>query len=384
MIEGQIPCRLCSSKALSVCLTQQHASPSIQRLLTAQECTLDQPVRLEVHQCADCGFVQLTERLEETYYDDYVMTTSHSPQMVKYQQTQVADFIERFRLVGKRVVEIGCGDGNYLALMREAGAQVSGVEPSHSFRQMALARDLDVSEGYVGRGRQLKGSPFDAFVTRQVLEHVPDVNDFLQGIRENLTADAVGLVEVPSLEQAMEQGRFYDFFADHLNYFSADTLRHALERNGFSVLEVSRGMNGEYNVALVQRSSKYDFAAMQETLGTLSRDLAAYIDKCTKAGKRVAIWGAGGKGITVLAVGQITGVAYVIDSDPLKMGYFTPVSHIPIFAPDRLLTDPVDAVIITALAYRDEIIAQLKQTLGFDGEVVVLGPTLQILDGEYK
>jgi len=374
-------CRLCLSDRLSVCLTLPHASRSIQRLLDQRQLPLDRPLTLRVHQCGDCGFVQLTERLEEGYYDDYVMTTSHSPQMVAYQRAQVEDFVARFGLAGRRVVEVGCGDGNYLALLQAAGAAVSGVEPSDPFRSMALARGLDVAGGYVIRGSPLAGAPFDAFVTRQVLEHVPDPNDFLQGIRENLTADGVGLVEVPSLEQAVEHGRYYDFFADHLNYFSSVTLRHALERNRFSVLDMTRGMNGEYNVALVQRAPEDDFAGLQHTLTTLSRDLRAYIDACTKAGKRVAIWGAGGKGITAMAVAQVSGVAYVVDSDPLKAGYFTPVTHLRICAPEQLMKEPVDAVIVTALAYRDEIIAQLRQTLGFTGDVAVLGPTLELLDG---
>jgi hypothetical protein len=234
---------------------------------------------------------------------------------------------------------------------------------------------------YVVRGKPLPGAPFDAFVTRQVLEHVSDPNDFLQGIRDNLTPSGVGLVEVPSLEQAMEQGRFYDFFADHLNYFSAVTLRHALERNGFTVTEVSRGMNGEYNIALVQCAPAYDFGALQNTLGTLTSEVRTFIDNCRSAGKRVAIWGAGGKGITVMAVGQVTGVSYVIDSDLHKIGSFTPVSHIPIYGPEQLQKEPVEAVIVTALAYRDEVIKQLRDTLGFKGVVAVLGPTLQVLNG---
>jgi SAM-dependent methyltransferase len=380
MSDKQPTCRLCLSDRLSVCLTLPHASRSIQRLLEARQLPQDHPLTLRVHQCGACGFVQLTERLEEDYYDDYVMTTSHSPQMVTYQRAQAEDFVARFGLAGRHVVEVGCGDGNYLALLQAAGAIGSGVEPSDPFRRMALARGLDVAGGYVGRGSRLAGAPFDAFVTRQVLEHVPDPNDFLQGIRENLVANGVGLVEVPSLEQAMEHGRFYDFFADHLNYFSSVTLRHALERNGIIVLDTSRGMNGEYNVALVQRAPAGDFAGLQNTLITLSRDLRAYIEACAKAGKRVAIWGAGGKGVTAMAVADVSGVAYVVDSDPRKAGYFTPVTHLRICAPEQLMKEPVEAVIVTALAYRDEIITQLRQTLGFTGEVAVLGPTLEFLD----
>jgi SAM-dependent methyltransferase len=376
----EIFCRLCGSSNLSVCLTLEHASRSIQRLLTRNQLSHDQDITLEVYQCKDCGFVQLTKTMEPDYYDEYVMTTSHSPQMKAFQNAQAFDFVNQYNLVGKRVIEIGCGDGNYLEYLQDAGATVFGIEPSRPFREIAQERGFDVISGYVGRRDPLVGDPYDAFVTRQVLEHVPDPNDFLQGIRQGLSAQGVGLVEVPSLEQAMEYGRFYDFFADHLNYFSSTTLRHALERNGFDVLHVSRGMNGEYNVAVVQRAPDYDFIGLQHTLHASVQDLRDYVNICQHEGKRVAIWGSGGKGITVMAVAQVKGVAYVVDSDPYKQGYFTPVSHIPIVAPERLLSDPVDTVIITALAYRDEIMTQLRQVLGFQGEVAVLGSQLHGLE----
>ncbi|WP_163540404.1 methyltransferase domain-containing protein, partial [Klebsiella pneumoniae] len=80
-----------------------------------------------------------------------------------------------------------------------------------------------VEAGYVTADRRLADGPFDGFVTRQVLEHVPDINDFLIGIRRNLKPGAYGLIEVPSLEKALEDRRFYDFFPDHLNYFSLET-----------------------------------------------------------------------------------------------------------------------------------------------------------------
>jgi len=223
-------------------------------------------------------------------------------------------------------------------------------------------------------------APYDAFVTRQVLEHVPDPNDFLQGIRQSLGSDGVGLVEVPSLEQGLENLRFYDFFADHLNYYSTHVLRYALERNGFEVLEVVRGMEGEYNVALVRKIPEDNFANLQDTVALITRELHDFVTSCRTQGKRIAVWGAGGKGITVMAVTRLQGIAYAVDSDPHKQGRLMPVSHLPIFAPEKLLSEPVDAVILTALAHREEILKELRETLRFRGVIAVLGPRLQIFD----
>ena len=377
---SDLHCYLCGSNRFCKCLTLEHAPRNIQRLLTSNQLATDSAITLVVYQCQECGLVQLPQTLEAEYYDDYLMTVSHSPQMRAFQRSQAIDFVSRFDLAGKRVIEVGCGDGNYLQYLREAGATVCGIEPSRAFRQMAQMRNFQVLEGFVSRQRPIPNAPYDAFVMRQVLEHVPDPNDFLQGIRQALNPAGVGLVEVPSLEQALEGGRFYDFFCDHLSYFSSVTLRHALERNGFEVLEISRGMNGEYNVALVRKAPEYDFVAMQRILDAVAADLRAYVEGCNRQGRRIAVWGAGGKGITVLAVARLRGIAYMVDSDPNKQGRFTPVSHLPIFAPEALLSDPVDVIIVTALAYRDEILAQLRETLGFKGTIVVLGPRIQVLE----
>jgi 2-polyprenyl-3-methyl-5-hydroxy-6-metoxy-1,4-benzoquinol methylase len=189
---SELCCRLCGSERLHVCLTLEHAPRNIQRLLTREQLTEDSAITLNVYQCQECGLVQLAQTLEPEYYDDYVMTASHSPQMRSYQRSQAFDFVSRFGLAGKRVIEIGCGDGNYLQYLREARAIATGIEPSRIFRQMAQERGFQVIEGYVSREWLIPGSPYDAFVTRQVLEHVSDPNDFLQGIRQALYGGGSG------------------------------------------------------------------------------------------------------------------------------------------------------------------------------------------------
>jgi hypothetical protein len=213
-----------------------------------------------------------------------------------------------------------------------------------------------------------------------VLEHVPAPNDFLRALRECLTPDGVGLVEVPSLEQALEHGRFYDFFPDHVNYFSAGTLARALESNGFLVCEISRGMNGEYLEAWVRADAGRDLPALRSAVHSTVSGLHAFLASCRADGRRVAVWGSGAKGLTTMAVAGVEDVAYVIDADPYKVGRFTPVSHLPVVAPSHLAADPVDAIVVTALAYRDEIVGALRGELGFGGTIAVLGPTLELLE----
>ena len=278
------------------------------------------------------------------------------------------------------MIEVGCGDGNYLGILRELGVDATGIEPSARFRDVALEAGHHVLHGYVTAGEPVPGGPYDAFVTREVFEHVPDPNDFLQGIRRSLTDDAVGLVEVPSLEQALEGGRFFDFFPDHVNYWSVSTLARALERNGFLVLDVTRGMNGEYLQAVVRVDAGRDLPSLSRSVADVSGSVRALLAVCEANGRSVAAWGSGAKGLTSLAEAGAEGIRYVIDSDPYKQGRLTPVTHLPVVGPDRLVEDPVDVVLLTALAYRDEVIAQLRGPLGFEGTIAVLGSPLELLE----
>jgi SAM-dependent methyltransferase len=375
-------CRLCGGDRLDVVLAHERAPRNVSYLPRAEELADDAPTSVEVLRCAGCGFVQLTEPPSETYYDDYLMTVSHSAQMRRYQQAQAERFVERFGLRGKRVVEAGCGDGHYLSILAGLDVDAVGTEPSARFRDVALETGLPIHGGYVTVADGVPGAPYDGFVTREVLEHVPDPNDFLRALRECLAPDGVGLVEVPSLEQALERGRFYDFFPDHVNYFSAGTLARALETNGFLVCEVSRGMNGEYLEAWVRADAGRDLPSLRRAVDSTTADLRAFLDGCADSGRRVAVWGSGAKGLTTMAVAGVDGtdVAYVVDADPYKVGRFTPVSHLPVVPPAHLAEEPVDAIVVTALAYRDEIVAALRGELGFAGTIAVLGPRLELLE----
>lgn len=376
MSEGH--CRLCGHCDLTAALVLDRAPRNVQRLLRDEERASDRPITLTVCQCVRCGFVQIPPVLDDSYYDDYMMVATHSPQMQAFQAEQASGFVGRFGLAGKTVVEIGCGDGNYLDHLLRAGAKVSGIEPSRVTRELALARGHSVEAGYLTATRRLPGAPFDAFVTRQVLEHVPDIHGLLAGISHNLKPGAVGLVEVPSLEKAVEDARFYDFFSDHVNYFSFKTLRLALEMHGFEVLELSKEMFDEYNTAVVRHLPALSLSGVQHTVDMLGQQLRDFISTQQASGRRVAIWGAGGKGLTVLASAGISDIDLLVDSDPNKQGLYTPVSHLRVAPPSALQASDIDVVVITAMAYREEVQQALRDELGFTGIVATLGLTLEV------
>jgi SAM-dependent methyltransferase len=365
-------CRLCNDSCLKEVLTITNSPRNISRMLRKSDFALDYPIPLHVFQCSACGHIQINEEIESSFYDDYIMTVSHSRQMQEYQKQQAIDFVAKFSLSGKNVIEVGCGDGNFLTYLSQSGVKVSGMEPSGKFRELAKKRGFKIFDGYMHRDCRIPGEVYVGFVTRQVLEHVRDPNDVLQGIRSVTTDSAVGLIEVPSVEQTIEQNRFYDFFPDHLSYFSSRTLKLLLEKNGFDVIEISRGMNGEYLVAHVKTSPVLNLDSLSNAKKIADSALSNFIDALVAGHKRIAFWGAGGKGVAVLAGIDVTHVACVVDSDSLKTNLFTPLSHLPIVDPKYLKTNPVDAIIITALAYRDEIIGQIQKDIGFKGIIAIL------------
>jgi len=122
------------------------------------------------------------------------MTVTHSPQMCLYQQRQAAYFVDRFNLKNKKLIELGCGDGNFMGYLAAQGPNVFGIEPSSAFRKEAKKAGHRVFEGYITEKSPAPEGPYDAFVTRQVLEHVPNIIDFLRGARASITKDGVGLV----------------------------------------------------------------------------------------------------------------------------------------------------------------------------------------------
>lgn len=377
-------CRICGHSPLQIVLSLKNAPRNVQRLFTKEDLHEDQAVDLNVLSCDNCGFVQVNPLLEESYYDDYMMLATHSPQVQEYQERQSREFVNNFNLVGKYVKEIGCGDGSYLNHLKAAGCLPSGVEPSARSREFALARGHEVEDGYVTATRQLKGGPYDGFVTRQVLEHVPDIQDFLTGIRLNLKPGAVGLVEVPSLEKALADRRYYDFFPDHVNYFSSRTLRLALEINGFEVLEMRHDMFDEYIVATVRNYTHPQFSEIVHTVDSLGAELRSFIKRYHDRGQKVAIWGAGGKGLSVMAAAGIVEIDLLVDGDPNKQGLITPVSHLKVEPPSALSEGGVAAVIITAMAYRAEIERALIDDLCFAGDIAVLGHHLQLVGGTQR
>ncbi|MES9902103.1 MAG: methyltransferase domain-containing protein [Sedimenticola sp.] len=373
-------CRLCELGKLNPFLNMERIPKNVSVLLNSEMILSDESTVLDVYKCDNCNFVQLNRTLDDKYYDDYLMTTSHTDMIIDYLNKQSEDLIDNFKLLGKKIIDVGCGDGQYVSLLQNKGLEAYGIEPSKRFSKKGRELGLKIYNGYVSESNIIPGGKYDAFVTRQVLEHVPDPINFLKGIKMSLNDQAVGVVEVPCLEKALENHRFYDFFPDHLNYYSISSLSFALEQSGFSIVEIKRTFNDEYLQATVKFDSSATSSDLQQSVLKIKNDIKGIINKASKDNKRVAVWGSGAKGLVSLAVSGIeNGIEYIVDSDENKQNLYSPVTHIPVYCVEQLIDDPVDIILITALAFEKEILKQLEKKVGFTGDVYVLGKTIRMM-----
>ncbi len=397
-------CRVCGGAFFAEPLLRYEEMPSAaQSLPDADSLDRDKGVDLEVCQCSACGLVQLNCE-PVSYYKDVIRAAAVSPEMGAFRSQQFRGFVEQFGLQDKKVIEIGCGRGEYLSIMQQCGVRAYGVEHLKSSVEQCRAAGLAVSCGFVeGNDFSSDDAPFDAFFILNFFEHLPRPLETLAGIGSLLAPEAVGLVEVPNFDMILRTKLFSEFIADHLFYFTKETLATTLRLGGFDVLDCTELWHDYVISAIVKKRGKGDRHLLCEAPGTDRRlvgpfrqkvpvpfshekreplDLSLFLEQMTQfragiesylrgfAAGRVAVWGAGHQALALIALLDLAGkIKYVVDSAPFKQGKFTPATHVPIVPPETLDSDPVNAVIVMAASYSDEVAGILKQR--FDGNLAV-------------
>lgn len=310
---------------------------------------------LEVVECGGCGLVQLTNT-PVAYYRDVIRAAAYSPEMAEFRLQQFKAWAAQYGLTEKKVLEIGCGKGEYLSLLHVSGLIAYGIE--HALDSVGVCQDngLKVTQGYLGDDEEngYANSFFDGFVCLNFMEHWPEPRKALQALLPMLKESAIGLLEVPNFDMIVQKGLFSEFISDHLLYFTEATLRLFLQNNGFEVLECKPVWKDYILSAVVRKREPTDLSFFADFLSKIAASLQAYIELFS--GKKIAIWGAGHQALAVISLADIAHkIAFVVDSAPFKQGKFTPASHLPIVAPEYLNSSQVDAVIVMAASYSDEV-----------------------------
>ncbi len=365
-------CRVCGTGFFpEPLLAYKNMPKAAQNMPAADELEQDKGVDLEVYQCAGCGLVQLSNEPVD-YYKDVIRASAFSAEMEQFRKDQFRDFVAQYKLKGKKVLEAGCGRGEYLTLMAEQGMDAYGIENLKSSVDFCTENGMKVAQGYVDReDYEIENGPFDAFFIGNFFEHLPDPCTALRGICNNLTDDAIGLIEVPNFDMIIRENLFSEFISDHLFYFTQDTLKTTLEANGFEIIECEEIWHKYIISAVIRKRRPTDLSVFYTYQEKIKNELDGFINQFTF--KEVAVWGAGHQALAVVALAEVGDkIKYVLDSAPFKQGKYTPATHIPIVAPEMLNTDPVEAVIVMAAAYSDEVAKIIQNEYSADIKLAVL------------
>ena len=385
------------------------APASAQDIPDAKEVQNDEGVTLHLRQCGCCGLVQF-DCEPVSYYRDVIRAGGGSSTMRELRTSQYRHLIEPYHLEGKTFFEAGCGRGEFLKFLQEFPVEIYGMEHKADLVEMARKEGLRVWREFPEREDQRFGhspeasmlpesgwsvpeKPFDVFLSFNFLEHQPRPDVMLKAIWNNLAEDGMGLVTVPSLEYILEKESYYELIRDHIAYYTFDTLRALLNHCGFEVLEEEM-INRDTLSMIVRKTAMPEtdadvsaagsvqsgtpsgatiIAPLTEGYKIVTGEVRALTDRLVREGRRLAMWGASHQGFTLASTSELgEHLAYIIDSAPFKQGRFAPASHVPIVAPDHYFEDPVDAVLIVAPGYTDEIAGIIKTKFGEKVETMTL------------
>ncbi len=331
-------------------------------------------IDLTVCQCAACGLVQLLSDPVD-YYREVVRAAAVSEEMKSFRFDQFSGFISDFGLAGKKMIEIGCGGGDYLSVLQQCDVAATGLEYGKASVAGCRQQGLSVVEGYLdNESTRIEGGPYDAFMILNFLEHMPAPKQSLLAMVNNLTDIGVGLVEVPNFDMILRQQLFSEFIQDHLFYFTQSTLCALLQQSGFEVLDCREIWHDYILSATVRKRPRQNLSHFVDAQVSLKEQMQAYVREIKAQGGRVAVWGAGHQALAVIALTEIGGlIEYVIDSAKFKQGKFTPATHVPTVGPEKLLENDIQALIIMAGSYSEEVAGIARKTCGSSLRISVLG-----------
>lgn len=366
-------CILCGSEFFQKPLIECDNMPKSAQHFPTIPNSDDSLITLKLVQCSGCGLVQLDVN-PVSYYRDVIRSGGYSSTMHNLRNQQYKRFLEKCPMTNKRIIEVGCGKGEFLQVWRDENFPVDayGVENNTELVDIAVKEGLNVSVGFTeSENTFFHNGPFDGFCSFNFLEHQPNPNVMLRCIYNNLKEEAYGLVTVPSFEYILEQESYYELIRDHIAYFTKESFCFLLEKNGFHVLSCEI-VNRDTWEAIVEKKKPLNTNSIKKNKICLSEELQHLLEKVKTENKKIAVWGASHQSLTILSSMRLhDSISYVIDSAPFKQGKYTIGSNIPIVAPSYILNEHIDVVLIIAPGYTDEI-ARIVQNLNREIEIYSL------------
>jgi SAM-dependent methyltransferase len=406
-------CRFCGDEATLPFVDLVNAPPSNSYLTEEQ---LDEPESyfpLKVFVCERCWLVQVDEyrKSDEIFDSRYAYFSSFSSSWLRHSQAYVQTMTERLALEsGSFVVEVASNDGYLLQYFGQAGIPCLGVEPTASTAAAAREKGVETVEEFFGadfaRALVEERGQADLMLGNNVLAHVPDINDFVEGFRIALKPGGTLTFEFPHLLNLIRFTQFDTIYHEHFSYLSLTAVRAILAAHGLTVYDVQELSTHGGSLRVFARHEANDALAVQPTVDALEQreieaglrspagyqgfqtatdtirtDFLRFILDCRAKGESVVAYGAAAKGNTLLNYCGVKGnelISYVVDRSPHKQGLFLPGSHLPIVPEERLRETRPDYILILPWNLRSEIAEQLAYAREWGARFVVCVPALEV------
>ncbi len=406
-------CRFCKTELENVFIDLFN-SPASNSFLTKEQ--LNEPeifYPLKVYTCSNCFLVQVDEykKSDAIFNNDYVYYSSYSTSWLAHARQYVELMTKRFNLdENSTVIEIASNDGYLLQYFKQKNIPVLGIEPTANTAQVAKEKGIEslvdffgvrLAETLVGKSIQA-----DLLLGNNVLAHVPDINDFVGGMKVILKPEGVITMEFPHLMQLIENKQFDTIYHEHFSYLSFNTVKKIFEARGLEIFEVdelpthggslriyakhkeddSKTISENVNVLLKKEKDKgmlnlFYYNNFQEKALDTKLVLTSFLIAQKKAGKKVAAYGAAAKGNTLLNYCGIKNdlIDFVVDANPHKQNKWLPASHIPVVDEEFLKQAKPDYVIILPWNLKDEITKQLFYIKDWNAQFIIPIPELSFM-----
>ncbi|MBI2432382.1 MAG: class I SAM-dependent methyltransferase [Candidatus Hydrogenedentes bacterium] len=367
---------------------------------------------LHVWVCDQCLLVQLQEYVApENIFTDYAYFSSYSDSWLHHAKRYTDLMAERFKLgAGSQVVEIASNDGYLLQYFVEKGIPVLGVEPAANVAEKAIEKGIPTEVRFFGvETAQLlagQGKQADLLLGNNVLAHVPDINDFVAGMKLLLKPSGLITMEFPHLARLMEGNQYDTIYHEHFSYLSFTVVEKIFAAHGLALFDVEelKSHGGSLRIyachaggsphlparnavaALLQREAEEGFASLAhyQSFGpkviATKHKLLEFLIQEKRAGRQIAGYGAPGKGNTLLNYCGIRTdfLDYTVDRNPFKHGRFCPGTHIPIYPVEKIRETKPDLLLILPWNLKEEIMKQMAYIREWGGRFIVPIPEVNV------
>lgn len=405
-------CRFCKAELQHVFIDLINA-PASNSFRTSEQ--LNEPevyYPLKVFTCHVCFLVQIDEykKSDAIFDSEYVYFSSYSTSWLAHAKTYTEKMVERFGLnSNSKVVEIASNDGYLLQYFKERSIPVLGIEPTANTASVAREKGIETVVDFFGvrlANRLAQHNKADLLLGNNVLAHVPDITDFVHGMKILLAPKGVITMEFPHLMQLVDNNQFDTIYHEHFSYLSLYTVKQIFESAGLTLFDVeelpthggslriyarhteNETLNITKNVtSLLQKEitkgvqTMVYYTGFQKKVMNIKLQLLQFLLNQKKEGKTVAAYGAAAKGNTLLNYCGVKNdlLDFVVDANPHKQNKWLPGSQVPVVSENYLSQKRPNFVLILPWNLKNEIITQLSYIRDWGGQFVIAVPELEIV-----